>query len=138
MSLSADDRWAIADLVNAYALAVDDIGHVAGVLALFTPDAVYDLRALGMGEILGHEGIGGFFTQAFAGMAHNAHFISNIVIKAQDGPDHASVQAYGHAFSLSKDGAMLEIKARYSFDVARGGDGWRIARLGMAMLIPMP
>jgi uncharacterized protein (TIGR02246 family) len=137
MTLSPQDRLDLGDVVNLYAFAVDDIGNVDGVVALFTPDAVYDLSVLGMGEILGHAGIGGFFENAFAGMAQNAHFMSNIVVLSDDGAARARVQAYGHAFSLGKDGAMMEVKARYTFDMARGGDGWRIARLGIAMLLPV-
>ena len=135
MSLSADDRFAIADVVNGFGMAVDDIGNVAGVVALFAPDAVYDLSALGMGTILGHTGIGDFFTAAFAGMANNAHFMTNIVASAMEGG--ARAQAYGHAFSLSKEGSMLEVRARYSFELARSSEGWRITRLTMGLLTPL-
>jgi len=135
MSLTADDRFAIADVVNGFAAAVDDIGNVEGVVALFAPDAVYDLAALGMGTIHGHKGIGDFFTTAFGGMAHNAHFMTNIVASATAGG--ARAQAYGHAFSLSKEGSMLEVKARYSFDLACTGEGWHITRLTMGLLIPL-
>lgn len=136
MTCPAEIRIALADVINAYALAVDDIGNTAGVAGLFTPDAVYDLSALGMGEITGRDGIAGFFDAAFAGMAQNAHFISNIVLRAYDGANKASVQAYGHAFSLGKDGNLLEVKARYAFDLRQTGEGWQIARLGMTMLLP--
>ncbi|RVU05735.1 nuclear transport factor 2 family protein [Novosphingobium umbonatum] len=135
MSLSAEDRFAIADVVNGFALAVDDIGNVDGVVALFAPDAVYDLSALGMGTILGQEGVGEFFTTAFAGMAHNAHYMTNITASSTDAG--AKAQAYGHAFSLGKDGAMMEVKARYNFDLVRSEKGWLIARLTMGLLIPM-
>jgi uncharacterized protein (TIGR02246 family) len=135
MSLSAEDRFAIADVVNGFALAVDDIGNVDGVVALFAPDAVYDLSALGMGTIQGQEGVAEFFTAAFAGIAHNAHYMTNITALPCD--TGAKVQAYGHAFSLGKDGAMMEVKARYNFDLVRSGQGWLIARLTMGLLIPM-
>lgn len=135
MSLSADDRFAIADVVNGFASAVDDIGNVEGVVALFAPDAIYDLAALGMGTIHGRQSIGDFFTTAFGGMAHNAHFMTNIVAHAT--ADGAQAQAYGHAFSLSKEGVMLEVKARYNFDLARAGAGWHITRLTMGLLIPL-
>lgn len=136
MNCPVEERIAIADLVTAYAVAVDRIGDAEGVAALFVPDAVYDLAALGMGEITGQDAIRAFFEQAFAGMAQNAHFIGNIAVTAYDPAGSARVQAYGHAYSLGKDGNLLEVKARYSFDLARGRAGWRIARLGMAMLLP--
>ncbi|MBN9146282.1 MULTISPECIES: nuclear transport factor 2 family protein [unclassified Novosphingobium] len=136
MTCPPSERFAIADLVTAYALAVDRIGDADGVAALFAPDGVYDLSALGMGEITGREGVRGFFVDAFAGMAQNAHFISNLSVLAYDPAGSAQIQAYGHAFSLGKDGNLLEVKARYAFDLVRRGDGWLIARLGMAMLLP--
>ncbi|MEG3176512.1 nuclear transport factor 2 family protein [Sphingomonas sp. RB3P16] len=132
----AEDRIALADLVIAYASAVDDIGNVDGVGSLFSDAAVYDLSALGMGEIVGQAAIRAFFRDAFAGMAQNAHFISNIAVRAYTPPDDARVQAYGHAFSLGKDGTLLEVKARYSLTVVRTRESWRIARLGMDMLLP--
>lgn len=131
----ADVRLALADLVSAYAMAVDDIGHAAGVAALFTPDGVYDLVCLGMDRFVGRTAIEAFFDQAFAGMAQNAHFLGNVALAAYDGAT-ASLSAYGHAFSLGKDGTLLEVKARYAFDVALHEGTWRIARLGMTMLLP--
>jgi uncharacterized protein (TIGR02246 family) len=128
-------RLALADLVTAYALAVDDIGNAAGVAALFVPDGVYDLTSLGMGQITGRAAIEAFFAQAFATMASNAHFLGNVAVVAYDGAT-ASLSAYGHAFSLGTDGTLLEVKARYAFDLALDQGTWRIARLGMTMLLP--
>lgn len=133
----ADVRLALADCVTAYALAVDDIGNAAGVAALFTPDGVYDLASLGMGQFVGRAAIAAFFAQAFAGMAQNAHFLGNIALAAYDAAGGtAQVSAYGHAFSLGTDGTLLEVKARYAFDLALHEGTWRIARLGMTMLLP--
>lgn len=136
MNCPVEERIAIADLVTAYAQAVDRIGDADGVVALFAPDAVYDLAALGIGEIAGQPAIREFFAQAFGNMAQNAHFISNIAVTAYDAASAASVEAYGHAFSLGKDGNLLEVKARYAFALTRMEEGWRIARLSMAMLLP--
>ena len=131
-----EDRLALQDLVTAYCLAVDDIGNVTGVTSLFTPDGAYDLTPLGLGCFTGTEAIGGFFETAFAGMAHNAHFAGNILVTSFAG-NTAALSAYVHAFSLGKDGTMLEVRARYFLDCARTPGGWKIARLGMAMLIPL-
>ncbi|RZJ96125.1 MAG: nuclear transport factor 2 family protein, partial [Novosphingobium sp.] len=48
----------------------------------------------------------------------------------------ASAQAYVHGFSRGTDDSQLEVKARYTFDVAREDDGWKIARVGVTILIP--
>lgn len=130
-----EDRLALEDLTTAYCGAVDAIGDVAGVTRLFTPDAVYDLNSLGLGRIEGIAAIGAFFESAFAGMAHNAHYASNLAVTAFAG-ESASITTYVHAYSLGRDGSMLDIKAKYRIDCARTGDGWKIARLGMDMLIP--
>ncbi|WP_062786530.1 nuclear transport factor 2 family protein [Novosphingobium capsulatum] len=133
----ADVRQALADLVTAYAMAVDDIGNAAGVAALFAPDGCYDLTSLGMDRIVGRAGIQGFFEAAFDTMASNAHFVGNVALGAYDAAANtAQVTAYGHAFSLGTDGALLEVKARYAFDLAQHEGTWRIARLGMTMLLP--
>lgn len=130
-----EDRLKLQDLVTAYCSAVDAIGNIAGVTALFMPDAAYDLSSLGLGRIEGIAAIGAFFESAFADMAHNAHYASNLAVTAFSG-ESASITTYVHAYSLGKDGSMLDIKAKYRIDCARTGDGWKIACLGMDMLIP--
>ena len=135
MICPVEDRLALQDLTIAYCSAVDAIGDVAGVTALFADDAVYDLANLGMGQFVGVAAIGDFFAGAFATMAHNAHYASNFAVTGYAG-DCASVTTYVHAYSLGKDGALLEVKARYCLDCARQGAGWKIARLGLVILIP--
>jgi uncharacterized protein (TIGR02246 family) len=131
-----EDRIALADLVSAFGLAVDDIGNSAGVAALFTADAVYDLSAMGAAPIAGRDGIAAFFDGAFATMAQNMHLVGNVLVTAHDGADAASLTAYCHAFSLGRDGSQMEVKVRYAIDAARNGGQWRIARLGLSMLLP--
>lgn len=130
-----EDRLAIEDLAVAYCSAVDRIGDVEGVAALFTEGGVYDLAELGLGRFEGRDAIRGFFAGAFPTMAHNAHFLSNFAL-ADYAADGASAQAYVHGFSRGTDGSELEVKARYTFDVAREDDGWKIARVGVTILIP--
>lgn len=129
------DRLAIEDLAVAYCSAVDQIGDVEGVTALFTDDGVYDLAELGLGRFEGREAIRGFFAGAFPTMAHNAHFLSNFAL-VDYAADGASAQAYVQGYSRGTDGSDLEVKARYAFDVARTGEGWKIARVGVTMLMP--
>lgn len=135
MKCPVADRLALEDLTIAYCSAVDAIGNAAGVQALFTADAIYDLTGVGLGQYAGAEAIGTFFSGAFPSMAHNAHYASNFVVTAYAG-NAASVTSYVHAYSLGHDGAMVDVRARYSFDCTRDGDSWKIARLAIAMLIP--
>lgn len=126
---SIDDRLAIEDLTVAYCTAVDTIGDIDGVCALFTPDAVYDLSGIGMAELHGHEAIRAFFAGAFPTMAHNAHYISNFALTGHAG-ETATARAYVHAMSTGIDGSCMEVRARYFFDVVRSAAGWKISRLG--------
>ena len=130
-----EDRLEIEDLAIAYCTAVDTIGDVDGVCALFAEDAVYDLTTLGLGEICGRKSIADFFAGAFPTMAHNAHALSNFAIVGYAG-NTASARAYVNAVSRGTDGSEMALRARYHFNVARGEAGWRIDRLGMEFLIP--
>ena len=134
-AISVEDRLAIEDLAVAYCTAVDAIGDVEGVCAVFTEDAVYDLSGYGMAALGGHAEIRTFFAAAFPSMAHNAHYLSNFAITAYAG-ETASARAYVHAYSKGTDGSEIEVRARYYFDVVRGATGWKIAHLALDFLIP--
>lgn len=135
MRCPVEDRLAINDLAVAYAYAVDDIGNSDSVANLFVEDGVYDVTGFGLGEFAGREAIRAFFDGAFAGMAHNAHMLSNFRMLEFAG-DSAVAEAYIHAFSEGRDGQLLDLKALYRFDVARVADAWKIARFAMKLLIP--
>jgi len=130
-----EDRLALEDLAIAYCCAVDRIGDIDGVTALFSPEAIYDISSLGLGQMRGPKAIAAFFATAFAGMAQNAHFLSNFVVTAHRG-DTASATAYVHGYSLGKDGVLLEVKAQYALEYTRTAGDWRISRLVLAMLTP--
>ena len=130
-----EDRFQIEDLAIAYCTAVDTIGDIEGVCALFAEDAVYDLTALGLGEIKGRDAIAAFFADMFPNMAHNAHSLSNFAI-VRYAHDSAVARAYVHAISRGIDGSEMALRARYHFAVARRGAAWVITRLGVDILIP--
>ncbi|MCW1431057.1 nuclear transport factor 2 family protein [Novosphingobium sp. JCM 18896] len=134
-AIPLEDRLAIEDLAVAYCTAVDRIGDVDGVATLFTEGGVYDLAELGLGHFEGRAAIRGFFAGAFPTMAHNAHFLSNFAL-VDYAADGATAQAYVHGYSRGTDGSDLEVKARYTFDVVRETESWKIARVGVKMLIP--
>ncbi|MFP5456926.1 MAG: nuclear transport factor 2 family protein [Alphaproteobacteria bacterium] len=132
---SVEERGALEAVAIAYCRAVDRIGDVDGVLDLFTPDAVYDLSGIGMGEFAGHEGIRGFFEAAFPTMAHAAHYVSNFAVLAFDGPS-AEAEGYVHAFARNVDGSMIDVKACYRFAFALDDAGWKISGLSIRLLLP--
>jgi len=129
------DRLAIEDLAIAYAYAVDAIGDSDGVADLFTEDGVYDVSGFGLGEFAGRGAIRTFFDGAFAAMASNAHMLSNFRLTDFSG-ETATAETYMHAYSLGKDGKLLDLKALYRFDVAQVTGEWKIARFAMRLLIP--
>lgn len=132
---SVEDRGALEAVAIAYCRAVDRIGDIKGVLALFTPDAVYDLSGIGMGEFVGHDGIRGFFEAAFPTMTHAAHYVSNFAVLAFDAT-RAEAEGYVHAFARNVDGSMIDVKACYSFALARNANGWKISGLSIRLLLP--
>jgi len=132
---SVEQRGALEAVAIAYCRAVDRIGDVDGVLDLFTPDAVYDLSGIGMGEFAGHEGIRGFFETVFPTMTHAAHYVSNFAVLAFDGLT-AEAEGYVHAFARNVDGSMIDVKACYRFAFALGDAGWAISGLSIRLLLP--
>lgn len=133
--LSLDDRRQIDDLVIGYCNAVDVIGNLDGICGLFTEDAQYDISAFGLGVFKGVAEIRGFFTNVFPTIAASAHYVTNIAVKA-DGVNSAAVSAYVLAWSVSKSGDNMEVKAKYNLKVQRTPAGWRLAYMGVNLLIP--
>lgn len=130
-----EDRLALQDLATAYCNAVDRIGDIDGVLAVFTEDAVYDLSGFGLGEMQGHDAIRAFYAGAFPTMAGNAHYASNFALTAFAGKT-ASVSVHVHAFSKGTDGSLMEVKVRYLIEARRDESVWRVARLALELLVP--
>jgi len=131
-----EDRFAIQDLLIAYAHAVDTIGNIDGILDVFVPDAVFDLSGIGLAPVNGHDGIRAFFTTVFANMAHHAHYLTNFAMTAYAG-DTASIRAYVTGMGQGKDGRSVTVNGRYYFDVARTPAGWKATRYTMDFLMPL-
>ena len=131
-----EDRFAIQDLLIAYAHAVDNIGNIDGILGVFVEDAVFDLSGIGLAPVNGHDGIRAFFTNVFANMAHHAHYLTNFAITAYAG-DTASIRAYVIGMGQGKDGRGVTVNGRYYFDVVRTPAGWKATRYTMDFLMPL-
>ncbi|WP_408589127.1 nuclear transport factor 2 family protein [Novosphingobium sp.] len=131
-----EDRLAIQDLLIAYAHAVDTIGDIDGILAVFTPDAVFDLSGIGLAPLHGHDAIAAFYATVFANNVHHAHNLSNFAITAYGG-DTASIRAYVQGIGIGKDGSSVTVNGRYYFDVVRTPEGWKATRYTMDFLLPL-
>jgi 3-phenylpropionate/cinnamic acid dioxygenase small subunit len=90
---------------------------------LVTPDAVYDVSALGQGVL---HGVPEFraLSETFADDERNpvAHHVTNVVVTTVDG-DRAAVRSKG--LGVLADGRTGSVV--YDDEVVRTADGWRIA-----------
>lgn len=131
------DRFALQDLLTAYCYAVDKLDDVEELLSLFTPEAEFDLSAIGLLKAKGHAEIRAFFTRVFADMAHHAHYNSNFTVSRLDG-DKASIRAYVTGMGIAKDGNSVTVHVDYYLDCVRTSTGWKIHRFYEEPLLPMP
>ena len=132
-----DTRLALQDLMTAYCYAVDDIGNVEGILALFTPDAVLDFTALGLPLMQGHAAIRAFFESVFADMTDHCHMITNFRPLRHDG-DTAAMSAYVVGLGRSRAGASIDIKVQYTFDCVRHAGVWQCRHYSMFAMMGLP
>jgi ketosteroid isomerase-like protein len=130
------DRLAIEDLVVAYGHAIDSMGDIDSILAVFTQDAVFDLSGIGLSPLQGHEAIREFYTNVYANTAHMAHYLSNFAVTAYTGHT-ASIRAYVNGMGLGKDGRGVTVYGRYYFDVIRTAAGWKATRYATDFLMPL-
>ncbi|TQS27745.1 nuclear transport factor 2 family protein [Microbispora sp. KK1-11] len=131
MTLSADDRTAIADLINLHGHLTDG-GDFDGLREVFVPGVVYDVSDLGGGVIVG---LAALRDAALAlGEANPvAHHVTNIVVtEAADGRARALSKGLG----VNADGTTGSVT--YEDTLVRGDHGWRIShRTVRARRIPL-
>ena len=119
MTLSPDDRAAIAELISLHGHVFDD-GDLDRLDVLFTPSVVYDVSELGGGALHGIEAIR---TAALTLGEHNplGHHVTNIVI-TEHGDGAARVRSKG--IGVNADGTVGTVT--YEDEVVATEAGWRI------------
>ncbi|QUT05529.1 nuclear transport factor 2 family protein [Sphingobium phenoxybenzoativorans] len=137
IAIPLEDRIGLQDLMTAYCYAVDKLDDVAGLLSLFTPDAVLDFTAIGLPLMHGHGEIKAFFDRVFADMSHHSHYISNFRPIRYDGASGA-MTAYVVGLGRAKDGNTVEVNVQYTFDAVKTGSGWLCTRYSMFAMMPLP
>ena len=139
MTLSVDDRLALADLVHRYASYVDarDLDRVAD---LFTEDGVLvspepprtlepDVERRGRAAI----------REALAGVlraTRTVHQVVGEVYDAGSSPDvaHGAITGVAHHLMERENGPVdLSWSLRYADDYRRTADGWRFARRALTI-----
>jgi uncharacterized protein (TIGR02246 family) len=122
------DRDEILDVVARYAHTVDD-RDIDGILGCFAPDGRIDFEG-GRSSGEGHDGIRTAFEAAFARPelarpATSTHLMSNTLITVDGDTAHAETTGVAYLASPST-GTVATRGLRYSDDLRRGDDGWRI------------
>jgi ketosteroid isomerase-like protein len=121
--LTTDDRLAITETLALHAHLVDE-NELKRLDELFTPDAVYDMEASGMGVFDGIDTIrvaAGRMSES--GHSPLAHFVTNIVI-TDTGDESASAQSKG--LMIMADGSLHAVT--YDDTLRRHDGNWRISR----------
>lgn len=120
MTLTAEDRAAIADLINLHGHLTDG-GELDRMRELFTADVAYDVTDLGGGVLTG------LATLKDAALALGegnpvAHHVTNIVLTevADD-----RVRALSKGIGVNADGTAGSVT--YEDTIVRGDGGWRIS-----------
>jgi 3-phenylpropionate/cinnamic acid dioxygenase small subunit len=117
--LTAEDRFAIADVINLHG-HLTDRGDFDGMPALFAEDVTYDVSALGGGVLRGL-GDARAAAEALGDANPLAHHVTNTVLT--EGPD-GTVRALSKYLGVLTDGTVGS--GTYEDTLTRRDDGWRI------------
>jgi hypothetical protein len=131
MTLTAEDRRAITDLINQHGHLTDS-GDFDRMDEVFTAEAIYDVTDLGGGVLTG---LTMLREAAFALGERNpvAHHVTNIVL-TEAGTDRAHARSKG--LGINADGTCGSVT--YEDTIVRGDNGWRIThRTVRARRIPL-
>ncbi|MBS2531223.1 nuclear transport factor 2 family protein [Catenulispora sp. NF23] len=121
--LNAEDRQAISEVLSLPGHLFDQ-GHLGRLGEIFTPDAVYDMSALGVG-VGTLEGIEAIRSAALRLGPGNplAHHVTNIVIS---GESDGTATALSKGLVLRADRTLASVN--HLDTLQRHDDGWRISR----------
>ncbi len=121
MALGTEDRLAIYELIALHGHLMDD-GAFDRLDELFTEDFVYDLHALGYGELSGRQALVDA-SLALGDRNPLGHHVTNALIVA-GGADSATVHSKG--IGVQTDGTSGSVI--YEDQLLRTSQGWRIVR----------
>jgi ketosteroid isomerase-like protein len=122
-AMNTDDRLQINETLALHGHLVDE-NQLDRLDELFTPDAVYDMSASGLGVFEGLEVIRAAAAEMNrAGHSPVAHFLTNVVITST-ADDQAAARSKG--LMIMADGQMLAVNHDDVLEHLDGG--WRISR----------
>jgi hypothetical protein len=126
MTLTTEDRSAIADLIHRFGHLVD-AGELDRLEELFTTDVTYDLADFGQGALRGTEAVR-VAALALGDANPVGHHITNLVLTEQaDG----QVRAQSKGIGIMADGTSGSVV--YDDVIVSDGASWRISHRRIAI-----
>jgi ketosteroid isomerase-like protein len=121
---TGDDRWAIDDLLHAYARHIDRFDFTA-IAALFTEDAVVEYG--GYPVMHGGAAVAAWLERRTADSGWHQHLVSVVEVDLRG--DEADTVTYfvSHARSKTDAQTVRQHVGEYRDHLRRTVDGWRIA-----------
>lgn len=118
-------RFAVADLAQRYALAVD-ARDVETFVGLWEPDGTYEFPEHGVVH-RGHVAIRAALEQVIDRFAQTCHSPGHLVVMPAG---EGRLQGWSTVFArvVTSDGTVSTITARYEDEFINTSDGWRFSR----------
>ena len=137
MPTSLEELLAIYEITRlsaVYARGLDRFS-IDDILCVFTPDATFDARPVGLTEFTGTEAIREFFSHNQDVMADQIHLFGNFIVDL-DGPDEAHGTSYLWQDGHTHDGGRVHTVG-FNVDEYQKTDGeWLITRRTVHPLLP--
>ncbi|HZU63788.1 MAG TPA: nuclear transport factor 2 family protein [Novosphingobium sp.] len=131
-----EDRAELERVLLQYYTAVDTLADMDGLLACFTPDALFDVADLGLEVYRGHGAIRAFFQGVFADTRYHCHHVTNFHINHLAG-DEAKARGYVIGKAEGRGGASVFVHCCYDITYVRTAQGWKISVFDEDSLVPM-
>lgn len=128
-------RAALERLMVEYCCRLDALDGPERLLALFTPDAVADMSAIGLPLMEGHDGLGAFFSGVSEGLSHSFHLIGNFRPESWDGR-LAVMTAYVQGMGRQHDGTVVTMQVRYRMECEETDAGWQCRHYTVTPMMP--
>lgn len=119
MTLSAEDRFAVTDLISMHGHLVDS-GELDRLGELFTEDVVYDLTDFGQEPLTGVAAVRAA-ALALGDLNPVGHHVTNVVLSRLDSGE---VHALSKGIGVRADGTCGSVT--YEDIVVRTDQGWRV------------
>jgi ketosteroid isomerase-like protein len=129
-TLTADDRWALQDLVCRYFDAVDDQDAEA-FSTVFLPDATADLGVPDAPPCAGRDEILALILATVEPLDSTDHQLGTHRVLQGPGGVRGRTTVTAHHF---KDGARYTLGCRYTDEFEKTPDGWRIRNRTLTVL----